>query len=173
MKRAASALLAGLALAALADVAPAREAIDVHERFGVRQRHTVYYDLTTCKKTQFIRLNGVFVQYRRSVRARKVSEAHIRAVERGRKCDGVTIVDKHRFGDVHPKFGCGGRCGRDVTEATGFHLGWPYVVNNGDIPFVHIATSIRGRIKTRQGNLLGHICTKVDWIGSIGCTSSE
>jgi len=153
-------------------VSSAREAIDINERFSVRQKHTVFYSTTTCKDTQFIKLNSIFVQYRRFVRNRKVPFAHIRAVEVGRKCNDETIF-KSRFGDVHPKFGCGGRCGRNVTEALGFHLGWPYSINDGEPPFVHIATSVRGRIKTRGGTLLGHICTQVDWVGRISCTSSE
>jgi hypothetical protein len=158
---------------AATQAASAREAIDRHERFGVTQTHTVYYDLATCRQTQVIKLNSIFVKYRREIRARKVVEAHIRAVQWGRRCpDTSKQVLKSKFGDVHPRFGCGGRCGRNTTESLGFHLGWPYVLNNGEPPFVHIATSIRGRIARRDGTVLGHICTQVDWIGWIGCSSS-
>jgi hypothetical protein len=170
-------LLALLGLLALAGVqvgvASGRVATDQHTRFEVTQTHTVVYDTATCRKTQVIKLTAISVQFRRHVRARRVPEAHIRAVQRARRCpDTSKVVDFYKFGDVHPKFGCGGRCGRNVTEAVGFYLGWPYVLNNGEPPFVHIATSVRGRVAKRNGPVLGHICTQIDWIGWIGCQSS-
>src|SRR5918996_4714063 len=110
----------GLVAAVLvaAQAAPGRKAIDQHERFGVTQTHTVYYDLATCRQTQVIKLNSIFVKYRREIRKRKVVEAHIRAVQWGRRCpDTSKQVLKDKFGDVHPRFGCGGRCGRKETES--------------------------------------------------------
>lgn len=151
----------------------AREAIDRHERFGVTQTHTVLYSIATCEQTQVIKLNSIFVKYRREARTRKVAEAHIRVAQTGVRCPEGNRIFKRKVGDVHPRFGCGGRCGRNVTESVGFHLGWPYVLNNGSPPFVHIATSIRGRITKRDGTILGHICTQVDWIGTVGCASSN
>jgi len=151
----------------------AREAIDRHERFGVTQTHTVVYSVDTCDQTQVIKLNSIFVRYRRETRARRVAEAHIRAAQTGVRCPSGNRIFKRKVGDVHPRFGCGGRCGRNVTESAGFHLGWPYVLNNGEPPFVHIATSIRGRITKRDGTILGHICTQVDWVGTVGCASSD
>ncbi len=143
------------------------------ERFSVTQSHTVYFDLSTCKKTQIIKLNRVSVQFTKSVRARKVPHVHLRTVQRARRCpDTSRVVDKAKFGDVHPVFGCGGRCGANKTEAMGHFLGWPWVLNNGEPPFVLIAASARGRV-TSRGDLLGHICTQIDFIGKIGCTSSE
>ncbi|MGH3006391.1 MAG: hypothetical protein ACRDOS_10950 [Gaiellaceae bacterium] len=174
MKRILTTLGLLAAILAATQAATAREAIDRHERFRVTQTHTVYYSLATCRQTQVIKLNAIFVKYRREIRKRKVAEAHIRAAESGRRCpDTSKVIQKRKTGDVHPRFGCGGRCGRNTTEALGFHLGWPYVLNNGQPPFVHIATSIRGRVTKRNGTVLGHICTQVDWIGTVGCASSE
>src|SRR5688572_22460476 len=105
------------------------------ERFGVKQKLRVDYNLGTCHDTQKIQLVVISTKYTRSVRSREVSVSHVAGVGDGRKCNGDGFNGSNRTVDVHPKFGCGGRCRRNTTEALGFTTGWPYVLNNGDPPF--------------------------------------
>lgn len=141
-----------------------------NRRFYVTQKHTLNLDFSTCDGAQLVRFNSVSVKYTRSVSNRRVSESHLRTVEKGNRCSGEH-VNLSRFGDVHPVFGCGGRCGANETNSAGHYLGWPYVLNNGESPVVTIAASARGKIKS-GGSLLGYICTEMRFVGNLACTSS-
>ena len=140
--------------------------------WNVTQIHTVYYELTTCSSTQAIRFDSMWVRYERTVRNRNVPFAHLRAIQRGTKCNG-SIDERKWNGNRNPVWGCGGRCSIDKTEEQGVVWSWPRFLNNGDYPYVWHATSINGKVtRPSDGATLGYICTKVQWIGSYACTTS-
>jgi hypothetical protein len=89
----------------------------------------VYYDTRDCPgDASELRITQVTVKYSRVDGAhREVNPVHLDAWEGSRDCSN-NPVDPSRQANLNPEFGCGGRCGKNVTEEMGFSVSWPWVL---------------------------------------------